>query len=116
MSETYSIVVQPYYDSVHQCYTTVLQIDRTPLNPSPILKMLKRIHPQPLSPFQPKRACKYVFLNPGTDELANVNDVTAVFNGLRQHGYLIDTALTNMMNQGNVNGRDTLLCFITSKN
>ena len=122
MSETYSILVQPYYDSVHQCYTKVLKIDRTPLNHSPILQILKRIHSTPLSPFQTNLSCdttylscKYVFLNPGTDRLAQLNDVPIVFQWLRQHGYLIDTALTTMMHQGDVKGNDPLLCFITSK-
>jgi len=122
MSETYSIVVQPYYDSVHQCYRKVLKIDRTPLNHSPLLQILKRIHSPPLSPFQTNLSCdstylpcKYVFLNPGTDQLANLNDVPNVFNWLRQHGYLIDTSLTNMMNQGDVKSTDRLLCFINSK-
>jgi hypothetical protein len=56
-----------------------------------------------------------VFLNPGTDRLAHLNDVPNVFQWLRQHGYLIDTALTNMMHQGDVKDNDRLLCFITSK-
>lgn len=122
MSETYSIVVQPYYDSVHQCYTKVLKIDRIPLNHSPIMQILKRIHSPPLSPFQTNLSCdstyspcKYVFLNPCTNKLANLNDVPIVFNWLRQHGYLIDTALTDMMNQGDVKSTERLLCFITSK-
>jgi len=122
MSETYSILVQPYYDSVHQCYTKVLKIDRTPLT-IPHSTNLKRIHSTPLSPFQTNLSCdttylpcKYVFLNPGTDRLAQLNDVPNVFQWLRQHGYLIDTALTTMMHQGDVKGNDLLLCFITSKN
>ena len=122
MSETYSIVVQPYYDNVHQCYMKVLKIDREPIANSPLLHILKRIRAIPLSPFQYNNVschstynpCQYMFLNPDTDRLACINDIPNVFNWLRQHGYLIDTAITNMMNQGKVNC-ETLLCFITSK-
>lgn len=122
MSETYSIVVQPYYDSVHQCYMKVLKIDRKPIVNSPLLHILKRLQPSPLSPFQYNvschstyNPCQYMFLNPDTDRLANINDIPTVFNWLRQHEYLIDTSITNMMNQGEVKMKETLLCFITSK-
>ena len=105
--ETYSLLSTPFYKSVDQCYVRTISLDRMPEPNEPINQIVKRVRFEKLSPFQegsecnPLKTCGYVLLKPGSQcgEMATLNDIPLVFTWLFQNGYVVDTSITQMMNQ-----------------
>ena len=99
-------------------------LDRIPDKLSPINQIAKRIQLHKLSPFKTSRSeygqaetCGVVILNPNSlCEYASLEDIPVVFGWLIQHGYTIDTAITQMFNQGEVRMSNPVVCFITQQN
>lgn len=123
MSKTFSIMAIPFYRSTEQCYIKVLTLDRMPDSASPINQIAKRVQFHKLSPFKTSseygriETCGVVILNPNSpSEYARLEDIPVIFNWLMQHGYTIDTAITQMFNQGEVRMANPIICFITQQN
>lgn len=121
MTETYSILSMPFYNTVEQCYIKVLTLDRLPPIHSPLYQMVKRVNLPKLSPFQqgtacdPLKTCGNVLLKPNR-EYATLQDIPLMFSWLAQNQFHIDTSMTNMINQSGVRMQYPIICFITQKN
>lgn len=120
MSITFSMMARPFYKSSTQCYIKVLIIDRAPDKTSNINKIVKQVKFDKLSPFDTNNRdnmCGFVMLNPvNLCEYATIDEIPIVFNWLIQNNYIIDTSITQMMNQGKVTMSNQLVCFITQQN
>ena len=118
--ECYSLSARPFYNSVNQCYTKVLEIDRQPPNSALINKIIKQKTYHRLSPFdqygicdKPK-LCGYVVVNPNDPtQNSTIDDIPTIFTWLMQNGYVVNTAITDMMNGSSVKTSYPLLCIIT---
>lgn len=123
MIETYSILSMPFYNSIDQCYTKVLSLDRLPSVNSPLNKIVKRVNLPKLSPFKQSNACESfntcgnLFMKPyHAHEYATLQDIPLIFSWLSQNNFQIDTSLTQMINQSEVRMQDPIICFISEKN
>ena len=121
--ETYSLLSIPFYKSVHQCYVKAIALDRMPSSNEPINKIVRRVRYEKLSPFQegtecnPLKTCGNIIIKPGStcEEMATLDDIPLIFTWLMQNGYLIDTSITQMMNQGEVRMSNPIIGFISKK-
>jgi hypothetical protein len=131
--ETYALYTRVYLNSYTEQYETIVTIDRLPPIESPTLRNLARyIHLPALSPFQPrgKYACSntsptyaLLSLNPvGQQTYMNPAELPQLFSVLGAEGYVVDTALTRMLNEGPMRGwasapddqvSGELICYIT---
>lgn len=110
----------PFYLSNEQCYIKVLTLDRMPQAGSPLNQIVKRVTIPKLSPFQqstpcnPIERCGNVIIKPGCscNDYARETDLPLIFTFLAQNNYLINTNITQMLNQGNVNTDFQLICYI----
>jgi hypothetical protein len=123
MSKTFSITSRAFYKSTSQCYIKVLVLDRMPDRMSPINQIVKRTVFDKLSPFKCNSPCSrdetcgIVILKPTSlQEYATIEDIPEVFNWLIQNRYTIDTAITQMLNQGEIRLSNPIVCFITEQN
>jgi hypothetical protein len=112
-----------FYNSIDQCYTKVLTLDRMPCDDSPLHTLTKKIQLPKLSPFkqttccEPIQTCGIVLLCPNDlTQYASIHDIPLVFSWLTQNNFTIDTSITNMLNQSDVNMKNPIVCFITQKN
>jgi hypothetical protein len=120
INHTYSLSSHPYYDNCKQCYRNILVLNKEPVGP--LKKMVKRINPPLLSPFQEpsmscceQDRCLYAIYN--NQELLCVDNVTELFSYLTNNGYIIDTSITIMMQKSPVKiNNNNLICFISYQN
>ena len=116
MSKTFSIHTTPFYKSVDNRYVKVLCLDRQPDNDSVLNQIVKRVKINKLSPFKQESdddACSFIIMNPNKPAAyAQIDDVQLVFSWLMQHGFTIDTALTQMFSHGDTRTKNPLVCFI----
>jgi len=117
-TQNYTLSVQPFYDSINQCYKSIIVIDRKPN--APLSNIVKTLHTPKLSPFQqatpcsPIKNCVQAVYNPeNTSELLTINELSLLFSFLTSNGYTIDTNLTNMLNNSKINMTNKLICFIS---
>lgn len=115
---TYTISTQPFYDSIHQCYKTIIVIDRKPNGP--LSNIVKTLQTPKLSPFQQATPCtpikncvQALYYPENKNELMLIDDLPILFTFLISNGYIIDSKLTNMLNHTQVNLLNKLICFIT---
>lgn len=121
--ETYSLLSIPFYKSVNQCYIKAISIDRMPGPNEPIKQIVKQVRFEKLSPFQEGsecnsiKTCGNVLLKPGSQcgEMATLDDIPLIFTWLFQNGYIVDTSITQMMNQGEVRMSNPIIGFISKK-
>lgn len=131
--ETYALYTRVYLNSYTEQYETIVTIDRLPPMESPTLRNLARYIRLPaLSPFQPrgKYACSntsptyaLLSLNPvGQQTYMSPAELPQLFSVLGAEGYVVDTALTRMLNEGPMRGwasapddqvSGELICYIT---
>lgn len=118
--EFYSVSARPFYNSLEQCYLKVLQIDRQPPQSAAINAILKRVTFSRLSPFDVPGSCEkvdkcgYVLMNPDNLSVYATNDdIPLIFTWLLQNGYVVNTAITDMLNGSKVKATYPLLCMIT---
>jgi len=116
--QNYTLSYQAFYDSVNQCYKPIIVIDRKPNKP--LSNIVKTLHTPKLSSFQqstpcsPIKTCVEAIYNPeNTNELLSMSDISILFSFLNSNGYTIDTKLTNMLNNSNINMSNKLICFIS---
>lgn len=121
--EAYSLLSVPFYKSVEQCYVKAISLDRMPGPNEPIKQIVKQVRLEKLSPFQegshcnPTKTCGNVLLKPGShcDEMATLDDIPLIFTWLFQNGYIVDTSITQMINQGEVRMSNPLIGFVSKK-
>ncbi|MEX0595036.1 MAG: hypothetical protein WD512_00945 [Candidatus Paceibacterota bacterium] len=119
-SHIYSLTSQPYYDNYNQCYRNILVLNKDPIGP--LKKIVKRINPPLLSPFQePPTACcsqeRCIYAIYDKQELACVDSIPELFSYLVSNGYQIDTSVTTMMQKSPVKlNNNNLICFISYQN
>ena len=120
MSEFHSIFSMPFYLSNDECYTKVLTLDRMPSQGSPLNQIVKRVTIPKLSQFQqatpcnPIERCGNIIIKPGCSctDYARESDLPLIFTFLSQNGYVINTNITQMLNQGDVSSDFPLICYI----
>ena len=101
-------------DSMNRCYKKVISINSMPTG---ILKnLIKKVNIQKISPFKydspccPENQCPLIILNPNdTSEYLCDTDICLLFSYLTSNGYTIETELTKIMKEKNLD----LLCFIS---
>ena len=91
-----------------------------PVSGSPLNQIVKRVTIPKLSQFQQETACNNIekcgniFIKPGCscNDYAGEDDLPSIFTFLAQNNYTINTNVTQMLNQGNVQSRFPLICYI----
>jgi len=118
--------MKPYYDNVTQCYKNILVLNKEPVGP--LKTIIKRINPSKLSDInntdytyntccdEPK--CIYAICDINNyNQLMHVDDISNLFEYLINHGYTVDTSITNMFQKSSVKlSRGPMICFISYKN
>lgn len=118
MSKTFSIHAIPFYKSIEQRYIKVLCLDRVPDTDSVLNQIVKHVKIGKVSSFKQgvddDVSCSYIIMNPNKPTAyAQMDDVQLVFSWLMQHGFTIDTALTQLFLQGGgVRLKHPIVCFI----
>ena len=116
MSKTFSIHSTPFYKSVEQQYIKVLCLDREPDTESGLKQIVKRVKIDKISLFKQEPGddtCVFIIMNPNKpNDYAKIDDIQMVFSWLMQHGFTIDTTLTQMFSHGDVKMKNPLVCFI----
>lgn len=119
MGEVYTIGVQPFYDSIGECYTHIFVIDRRP--GAPLSGLVRTVNPPRLSPFQTTsgpccsyQKCVLALLDPDNHHrLLRPGDEAILFTYLVSNGYTVDTSLTKIMKTAPVREGPRLLCLIS---
>ena len=118
MSEMYTLMFQPYYDSSKECYYNIIIIDR--IAKGPLKNSIKQIHLPKLSPFKEdspccsSSRCVYGIYDPDDkSKLLCGNDYPYLFSYLVSNGYKINVQLTDMMNKSEIRTNNKILSFIT---
>ena len=137
MSKTVVLYSEPYLDTYNQCYKNIVTLNLMPLGP--LAHYVRRIKKTPLSTFKQSTPCNPInkcvlalqkIPNVGFDggmgmccgnmknscNLMSVDDVPDLFSFLLEHGYIVDTSLTKMMNASDIrfqtNNQNKLICFL----
>ena len=119
----YSIQIQPYYNSIRQCYTHIYTIDPEPASSeTALLSIICKINPPKLSPFQTnccsdhKPSCINAIYNPtNINMLLAVGEESLLFNYLIKNNYTINTSITKIMKEAPVKTEGSKLLCIISK-
>jgi hypothetical protein len=133
----FGLYTRVYLNSYTQEYETILTIDRMPDETSPLKNIVRHLRLPSLSPFQPRGryACSntnpvYGILSlmnpvPGSTEWMTPAEIPALFSFLMENGYVINTELTRMINDGPVSGwassadpgvSGSLIAYVTKTN
>ena len=116
----YRIGQRVIYDSVSECYKSLLTINEKPTRSSKLTAMIRQIRLLPLSPFDraspcsPKPSCGYVFYNPSTNKALTVAEVTYLVNVIITSGYTIDYKLSKLLGRL-PEGEDRFLFYVSEK-
>ena len=113
----YIVRKQVYYDTISQCYKTILVLNTKPAGP--LQQYIKVIRPAPLSPFQsesnfnsccPPKQCIIAIKDAQGCELFCADRIADFFSFVISLGYKIDTALTKLSRQS---GDRNIVCIIS---
>lgn len=130
-SNTFMLSSQVYLEPCTNDYVNIVVCNTMPAGP--LAKRVIRMQPPYISPFQ--NGSGDGSYTPGTGgyrsgrghcilALSSIhrkhplmydNEIPDLFGWLMGNGYTIDTALTNMMNKGEIRFADTVICFVTFK-
>ena len=124
MSKSFSLFSCPYLDTVNQCYTTIILISGIPLGP--LQRRVRRIQFNKLSPFKQGTACSPIqkcglgllsFQPYCKTALMTVDELPQLFSFLLDKGYQIDTKLTKMLENSDIQISDEkkLIAFVNYK-
>lgn len=120
MYSMYQLTVEPYLDSLDQCYKKVIVISPPPIHPA-LTKISRLVNRTKLSPFKalsaccPQDQCYYVIQDPrNVCQLLCINHISHLFGYLLQHNFNVNTSFTKIMQKSEVR-IPNLICFI-SKN
>jgi hypothetical protein len=94
-------------------YTNIITINAIPNGP--LKNFVRRLTYPKLSPFQSFPKCLLGLVFPFTDEsrIVEANDIPYLFEFLNSNGYIIDSRVTDMMNNSSIRlTNETILCFI----
>lgn len=124
MIYNYTITIQPYYEYTKQCYRNILVLNKEP--EGPLKTIVKRLNPPKLSEFNSfsynneccyERKCIYAICNENNKgEFMCIDNISNLFEYLMNHGYTIDTTITNMFQKSSVKMTNPIICFISYKN
>jgi len=118
MSETYSILSFTFYDNKQDMYIKSFSLDRMPSASEPIYRIVKKIVLPKLSPFQQqdersRSQCGNIIMNPhNLFDYSRTDDLPILLTWLMHNGYVVDTSITKMINQGDVRMKSPIVCFI----
>lgn len=118
---TYTLFSQVYLDTYNQCYKNIITINIPPKGP--LEKMMRRVIFYPLSTFkQPglRQTCGIGFASINNScRLMTTCEIPEFFSFLLSNGYTIDTSITKMLNDSDIqlgaNDSKKIICFITYK-
>jgi hypothetical protein len=132
---TIVLYLEPILNTYHQNYMNVLTLSSIPNGP--LRELVYAISPEKLSPFQVSSwqcspSCTYVLgryrnrkptMNT-VNTFMYANDIPSVISFLRANGYTIDTNITDLLNQSNVNmtnnctngGKKAMICVFSFMN
>lgn len=113
----FQVNTRPYYDTINQCYTQILEIYP---KPSGVLStLIKQVSPVPLSSFRkfsdcdPYPRCIYAIMNPQNHlEFLRIDELSLLLCFLTNNGYKIDNQITKIMMKANTEIKNTLLFYI----
>lgn len=111
----FSIIV--YYDYRNQCYKNVIAIDKMP--DGPLKQYVKQEKLEKLSPFNvsspcnPDKLCRFLIFKDKNCHCGPLlaEDADWLFDFLLSNNYIINTAITNMVNKSSFRFNEQLLCF-----
>jgi hypothetical protein len=108
--QKYIISIQPYYDSIHQCYKNILTIDRKPKDGDQLNTIVRTLAVPRLSSFiQNKQSCVFAIYDPDClSSLLHIDKIATFYTFLVNNGYTIDEHKTVLHK---INTK--MLCFIT---
>lgn len=113
----YQISTKPWYDSVCQCYRTLIVV--TPNPTKPLLDICKLLQPSRLSPFRnfsdcdPYPKCFYAILNPNDkNNYLSIDDLPILLTFLNNNGYQVNYQMTKIMQKAKTTIGETLLFYI----
>lgn len=134
-SNTFILYLEPILNTYHQNYMNVLTVSSIPNGP--LRELVYAISPEKLSPFQISSwqcspSCTYVLgryrnCKPTMNTINTfmyANDIPSVISFLRNHGYTIDTNITELMQNSNVSmdpgcstngGKKTMICVFSQR-
>ena len=120
----YSLSSIPYYDSINQCYTKIIVINKEP--EKELSKITRRVRNNKLSPFQGmnqscrQNSCIFAITKindcsciNNNSSLLCVDEIPELFDFLLNNNYTIDTSITKIMNKSQVKPCGDLICYIT---
>jgi len=131
--KTFTVTSQPYYDQYCQCYKNILMVNFEP--EGPLRKHIRRLKLPRLSPFNRSGPCnpiqncglaiisfriglangffydQSVCNNKMGCELMTPDEIPDLISFLQNNGYLIETQVTNMLNQGELRFTNQKLAF-----
>lgn len=120
-SKTILLSSQPYLDLYNQCYKNIVVTNLLPQGP--LSQLVRQINFPPLSQFKqpgpcnPMKKCGLALLSLDNTCLMTVDDVPNLISFLVSNGYSIDTSITKMFNnsdiQFNTNNENKMICFVT---
>ena len=118
---TYTLFSQVYLDTYNQCYKNIITINIPPRGP--LEKMMRRVIFYPLSTFKQqthRQPCGIGFASIANScHLMTTCEIPELFSFLLSNGYTIDTSITNMLNDSDIqigaNDSKKMICFITYK-
>jgi hypothetical protein len=119
---TYTLFSQVYLDKYNQCYKNIITCNVPPRGP--LEKILRRVIFYPLSTFkQPgpcslRQTCGIGFVSMSNScHLMTTCEIPELFSFLLANGYKIDTSITKMLNDSDIqivaNDSKKIICFIT---
>ena len=117
---TFVLYLEPIYNSFLQVYQNIITLNVMPQGP--LSNMVTQSQLPKLSPFQeptptfdPMMNCVYVLLRYPVSQIGSgygvfqnscnlmgADDIPSIFSYLQTHGYIVDTSLTSMLQDGRV--------------
>ncbi len=128
MHSTYTLSLQPYYDTYNQCYKNVVSINTYPKGPLEHLVHREKLYPLShfktfTSPCAPIEKCALLLHSFGNKvcngcckgNLMTAYEIPELFSYLTENGYKIDTSITKMMTNSGIvpNPEKKIICFIS---
>jgi hypothetical protein len=118
---TYTLFSQVYLDKYNQCYKNIITCNVPPRGP--LEKILRRVIFYPLSTFKQqqqghRQTCGIGFVSMSNScHLMTTCEIPELFSFLLANGYKIDTSITKMLNDSDIqigaNDSKKIICFIT---
>jgi hypothetical protein len=117
----YTLYSITYLDTYEKCYKKIITINNLP--EGPLKNFVKQITLPKLNdadidtPCCPREKCVYALYNYNTNHLMSVDEFPNLFSFLTENNYIINSALTDMMNKSDIRvNKKNIICFFTYTN